>query len=199
MHLLVNILGCRKDTQYKIRGEVEHVLIATGRDEISLIDKSMIPYMYLLATILESMRHLPTTPLGRNIHQAVKDAELSRHGTMPKGTRLTINTWVLLHDIEIWGDPDVFRPERFLDDSGCLEADHPNRRYMLLFNAGPRRCIGEVFAHARPFPWTAALVKRFAITMAPGFDPDYMDPTRPNDDGVLLLHVPCDVIFTSIN
>ncbi len=155
---------------------------------------------YLRATILESMRHFPTTPLGGGIHQAAKDAELSTYGTIPKGTRIMINTWALHHDKAFWGDPEIFRPGRFLDDKGAIvEADHPNRRHMLLFNAGPRQCIGEVFAHARLFLWKAALVKRFAITMAPGFDPDYMDPTRPNDDGILLLPVPCDVIFTPID
>ena len=198
IHLIVNILACRQDTQDKIREEVERVLLATGRDEISLKDKSMMPY--LRATILESMRHFPTAPLGGNIRQTVKDTELSGHGTIPKGTRLMINTWALHHDKEFWGDPEVFRPERFLDDSGALvEADHPNRRHVLLFGAGQRQCIGEIFAHARLFLWSTALVKRFKITIAPGFDPDYMDPTRPNDDGILVVPTPCDVIFTPID
>ncbi len=195
LHILVNILAYRKDVQDKIREEIVRVLGGTDRQQVSLKEKSMMPY--LRATILESMRHLPTTTLGANIHQTTHDTEITNHGAIPKGTRLMINTWALHHDKEFWGDPEIFRPERFLDDNGALvEADHPHRKHMLLFGAGPRQCIGEIFAHARLFLWTAALVNKFTITLAPGFDPDYMDPTKHDDDGVILLPIPCDVIFT---
>ena len=148
LHFLVNMLAYRKDIQDRVREEVLSVLAATNRDRISLQDKSMMPY--LRATILESMRHFTTGPLGGIVHQTVKDTELSNHGTMPKGTRLMINTWALHHDTEFWRDPEIFRPERFLDGGGSLvEANHPNRRHLLPFGAGPRQCIGKVFAHAR--------------------------------------------------
>ncbi len=197
LHYLVNMLGYRRDIQHGIREELSRVLAATNRDRISLKEKSKMPY--LRATILESLRHFTTAPLGGIVHQTVKDTEVSNHGTIPKGTRLMINTWALHHDKEFWGDPEIFRPERFLDDNGALvEADHPNRKHLLPFGAGPRQCIGEVFAHARLFLWTAALVNKFTITLAPEFDPDYMDPSKQNDNGALLLSVPCDVILTPI-
>ncbi len=195
LHFLVNMLAYRRDIQERIREEVGRALAATNRDRISLKEKSRMPY--LRATIMESMRHFTTTPLGGIIHQTVKDTEISNHGKIPGGTRLMINTWASHHDTEFWRDPEIFRPERFLDGGGSLvEANHPNRRHLLPFGAGPRQCIGEVFAQARLFLWTAALVNKFTIILAPEFDPDYMDPTRQNDNGALLLSVPCDVILT---
>lgn len=37
--------------------------------------------------------------------------------------------WFIHHDEEVWGDPWVFRPERFLDSEGkLLPIDHPTRQ-----------------------------------------------------------------------
>jgi cytochrome P450 len=39
------------------------------------------------------------------------------------------NVWYVHHDKEIWGDPWVFRPERFLSDNGDLVViEHKFRR-----------------------------------------------------------------------
>jgi cytochrome P450 len=39
------------------------------------------------------------------------------HGyTLPKDTIVYGNFWQVNHDKEIWGDPENFRPERFLGD-----------------------------------------------------------------------------------
>ena len=62
------------------------------------------------------------------------------------------------------GDPEVFRPERFLDQSGyLLPADHPNRKHMLQLGAGPRVCVDEAFALKRLFIFTISLVQKFDL------------------------------------
>lgn len=195
MYNMVNMLAFRKDIQDKVREEVLNVLRVRGSPQVSLKDKSMLPY--LRATILETLRHFPTTPLGALLHQAVEDTKLTGYGVIHKGTRIMINTWTLHHDKSFWGDPEKFRPERFLDDNGeLLPPDHPERKHWVPFGAGPRVCVGEIFAMARLFLWTSALVDRFTITPASGSDPSWMDASRHHDDSMVFCPLPNDVIFT---
>jgi len=52
-------------------------------------------------------------------------------------TELSVPAWTIQHDTALWGDPHVFRPERWLQPT-----DVPRlRRNMLLFGAGPRGCV----------------------------------------------------------
>ncbi len=195
MYCVINTLAYRQDVQDKIRTEVLKVLTATNSRSISLAQKSMMPY--LRATILEMLRHFSITTLGGGPHVARQDTTLKSYGAIPRGTAFIINTWNLHHDNAFWGDPEKFRPERFLDEDGeFLAADHPNRKRLLPFGASPRVCVGEVFAMARLFLWTSALVNEFFISTVSGCDPEWMDPDRHGDDGVILSPLPCDVMFT---
>ena len=45
---------------------------------------------------------------------------------------LLLSLWSVLMDEEHWGDPETFRPERFLDESGRFTRDP----YMVPFSAG---------------------------------------------------------------
>ncbi len=195
MFCIINTLANRQDIQDKIRIENLKAFAATNSTSISLTQKPMMPY--LRATILETLRHFTVTPLGGLLHVAREDTELKGYGAIPKGTTFIINMWSLHHEKAFWRDPEKFRPERFLDEDGeFLVADHPNRKHLLPFGAGPRVCIGEVFAMARLFLWTSALVNEFIITTGSGCDPEWMDPDRHEEDSVVLRPLPCDVIFT---
>ncbi len=195
MYCVINTLAYRQDIQDKIRTEVLKALAATNSKSVSLAQKSMMPY--LRATILETLRHFSMLTLGGGVHVAREDTELKGYGVIPKGTTFIINTWSLHHEKAFWGDPEKFRPERFLDEKGeILPADHPNRKHLLPFSAGPRVCIGEVFAMARLFLWTSTLVNKFVINGTPGCDQQWMDPDQHGDDSVLLSPLPCHVIFT---
>jgi hypothetical protein len=46
-------------------------------------------------------------------------------------TAVFVNMWSFHNDIGFWGDPEKFRPERFLDEKGQLLKD-----YSLPFGAG---------------------------------------------------------------
>lgn len=88
-------------------------------------DKIKMPY--LSATILEVTRwicHVPfTVP-----HKAVKDTSLANY-SIQKGTIVMGNFMAINKDSSIWGDPQNFRPERFLKQDGTLLLpDEENRK-----------------------------------------------------------------------
>lgn len=96
---------------------------------------------------------------------------------VPAGTICVCVTWVLHHDEKIFGDPWVFRPERYLDNAGSLlPADHPVRKNTFTFGGGPRVCVGEVFALRRLFYVISHVMQAFEL--APG-DPGSMTPCDP--------------------
>ncbi len=194
MYCMVGALACREDVQNKIRAEVLNALAVTGKKQVTLAERSMMPY--LRATIVETLRHFSAVT-SAGFHVAKGETELTGCGPIPKGTVIYVNTWALHHEKTFWEDPENFRPERFLDEDGeFLPADHANRKHVVGFGAGPRVCIGETFAMARLFLWTSALVTKFVINKGAGVAPDWMDPNRHADNGMVLKILPCDVIFS---
>ncbi len=174
MHFILNAMAFRKDIQQRVHSEISDVL----RDDTSGVSIANRPRMpYLRATILECLRTFTVLPLGGAPHTPICDAELPGHGIIPKGTLILTDLWALHHDEEFWQDPDTIRPERFLDEEGQLvPPDHPNRKHIMPFGAGPRVCLGEVFAMTRLFLWTAAVIGKFEITPAPGSDENWLNP-----------------------
>lgn len=56
-------------------------------------------------------------------HRAVEDSELSGF-KIPANTIMVTDLHSMHHDQKFWGDPENFRPERFLTEDGRLGKDH---------------------------------------------------------------------------
>jgi methyl farnesoate epoxidase/farnesoate epoxidase len=78
-----------------------------------------------------------------------------------------VKLWSVLHDREHWGDPEVFRPERFLDADGRFIKDE----FMVKFGAGKRVCFGETLARNMLFLVFSTLMQEFIFKIPEG------DPT----------------------
>ena len=102
---------------------------------------------YTAAFIAETLRFRYIVPSGLP-HKATVDVELGGHKIKEGTTVLTVMN-VGFHDTETWKDPEVFRPERFLDEKGRFGA-RPNALYTP-FSAGRRSCPGEKLALADMF------------------------------------------------
>ena len=156
-YVLPSILLHYKDVQKRLQEEIDTV-VGSGRHP-SIFDRDQMPYT--AATVYELLRYaslVPTVP-----HAALETVTLGGY-TIPAGTAVFPYFPAILRDKKFWGDPEVFRPERFLDESGnLLPADHPNRKHMLQFGAGPRVCVGEAFALKRLFIFTTSLVQKFDL------------------------------------
>jgi cytochrome P450 len=89
---------------------------------------------YLDAVVKEVLRLRPVVPVvARKVRE---DVALNGH-TIPAGSVLMVSLYLLHRDPALHSDPDVFRPERFLEGEG--EPWHP-------FGGGVRRCLGASFA-----------------------------------------------------
>ncbi len=162
-HSLINILAHGKYIQERILEEIESLVLWPTK--ITIKNRQDMPYTR--AFIYEALRYTTVVPMGVS-HRALENVELGGF-VIPKGTRIQLNLWALHHDPEFWTNPEEFRPERFLDESGrIVPADHPNRKHLMPFGAGTRVCLGEAFALARLFIWITAMIQRFSITPAEG-------------------------------
>ncbi|GFO04621.1 cytochrome p450 2c8 [Plakobranchus ocellatus] len=133
----------------------EEISAKVGHDRVpNMSDKASL--IYLEATIRESLRLAAVAPfMMRTVQQ---EFDLKGY-TVPKDTLLFINMRSALHDSDTWADPDMFRPERYFDDTGNLlkiEAHIP-------FGLGKRSCLGEALAKMELFLFLAALCQKFRM------------------------------------
>jgi cytochrome P450 len=77
-----------------------------------------------------------------------------------------VNLLSVLQDREHCGDPEVFRPERFLDADGRFIKDE----FMVQFGAGKRVCFGETLARNMLFLIFSTIMQGF-IFKIPEADP----------------------------
>ncbi|PIL24685.1 cytochrome P450 [Ganoderma sinense ZZ0214-1] len=95
-------------------------------------------------------------------HCTVEDDEF-REYFVPAGTNIFPNVWACMHDPEVYEDPDVFRPERFIRD-GRLDFSTAPDPTKLIFGFGRRICPGRYFAENGLFINIASALHVFDIT-----------------------------------
>ena len=69
----------------------------------------------------------------------------------------------VLHNPEIYPDPEEFKPERFLNDDGSVR-DDPT--LSLVFGIGKRICPGRHFVEAAIFIASSSIISVFNVTKA---------------------------------
>jgi thromboxane-A synthase len=111
---------------------------------------------YLDMFIRETLRMYPIAPMVIN-RQSAEDFYIKDIGTMPAGTRVTIDIYNLHYNPDLWGpvDPHVFHPERFATKR------HPLA--WIPFGAGPRNCVGMRFALLEMKMVLVRLLKTYSI------------------------------------
>lgn len=157
MYAYINILIHHPKIQKKLQDEIDEVV---GNRQVVLDDREKLPYHQ--AALLEILRYTSAAPFGIP-HRANKDTTINGK-FVPGKTRIFFLHYALQHDEDLFPEPFSFKPERFLDDQGnIVPADHPNRRNLFIFGAGPRVCFGEPLAKSRLFLFLASLSQRFDV------------------------------------
>ena len=141
----------------KLLTELETVL--AGRDP-QVEDLPKLPYLDWV--IKEAMRVYPSGwTQGR---QAVNAFDLDGYH-FPAGSLLMFSQWALHRLPEIWGDPEVFRPERWDPGHG---QDVPTWAYFP-FGGGSRICIGTSLAQLELRLVIATILQTYTPRLVPGF------------------------------
>jgi len=142
---------------------------------------------YLVAVVKESMRITPT--IGAHARTLVKDAELTKYGyeDVPEGTLTLINYLEMTQDSQLFPQPHLFLPERFLkapkngktqDEDAAVGCPYHAEKTQAIeqgdavckspyaaipFGHGARKCVGKAFAEMDMHLAIAALLRRFKI------------------------------------
>ncbi|PVD36530.1 hypothetical protein C0Q70_03515 [Pomacea canaliculata] len=171
-----------KKIQQEIDSTVEH-------RAPSLDDRRSCPFTE--AAILEVIRITSNVPLG--VWHETREDIVTDGYCIPRGTVLFENIWWMNRDPAAFENPEVFRPERFLDDEGqLLPPTHPTRWRFLPFGIGKRSCPGESFARSRAFLYVTTLLQQFEFL--PPVNHDLL-PLRLDSwaEGIVLELKPCPV------
>ena len=149
------------DVQTRVQQEIDSVLgVGADRRLPSYSDRSSMPYTE--ATLQEIFRRITVLP--RSVgHAALVDAPLGGY-TVAKGSLMLMHLDAVHMDPTYWGDPETFRPERFINDDGSFRRDER----VIPFGVGKRFCLGETLARMEMFMLFTCLLQRFSFTAAPG-------------------------------
>lgn len=143
----------------KLLAELKSVL--NGRAP-TVDDLAKLPYLEWVLN--ESMRLYP--PAWTQGRRAVEAFELDGVH-FPAGTMVMFSQWVIHRLPEIWGDAEVFRPERW-DPASDEKEKMPPWSYFP-FGGGPRICIGMPFAQLEAKLLLATILQRYVPRVVPGY------------------------------
>lgn len=161
------------EVQKRLQEDIDQV---TDRSRLPTIaDQPHLPYV--TAFIYEVMRFTSFVPLTIP-HSTTTDTSINGY-PIPKDTVIFVNQWSLNHDPTKWDQPEVFNPERFLEEDGALNKDLTTN--VLIFSLGKRRCIGEDVSKIQLFLFTSLLVHQcnFTAETTPSMDYQYGLTLKP--------------------
>ncbi|XP_046558222.1 cytochrome P450 2D27-like [Haliotis rubra] len=149
----------------------------------SMKDKSSLPNVE--ATILEVLRRADIGPA--SLPHAVSHDVQFRGYTFPKEATVIVMLDSVLQDPDVWGDPDNFRPDRFLDDNGKVI----KKEEFIPFSLGRRVCLGESMARMELFLFLTTMIQRSKFVP--------VDGQMPSLDGVIgLTHSPKPFVIKAV-
>ncbi|XP_071143264.1 cytochrome P450 2B4-like [Mytilus edulis] len=143
------------DMQKKCRNQILEV-IGEDRDPVGK-DKDNLPYV--MAILQEVQRIATIVPLAVP-HLAVEDIEVDGM-TIPKNAIIFPSLMSVHRDPSLWEEPDVFRPERFLQNDKFVK-----REGFSAFSMGPRICLGKQLAESELFLIFVSILQRFDLSKA---------------------------------
>lgn len=165
---IILYLTLNPDLQTRLQSDIDDIV---GKErQPSLQDRQYLPMVE--ATILEGLRISSVAPL--SVPHAVHEDVEFRGFVIPKETTVLVNLHSVMKDPVLWPEPEVFKPERFLDGDGavCIPKE------FVPFSLGRRSCLGESLARMELFLYITSLLQTFTLTFP-------ASESLPTTEGVL--------------
>ncbi|CAM1321225.1 CYP2D6 (predicted) [Pycnogonum litorale] len=162
------------DVQKKVQHEMDEIV---GRSRTpSLQDKNLLHYSQ---AVLQEVERIASIAPFSVLHSTLDEVDF-QGWTLPKYTTVMCNLYSVHHSKEIWGDPYVFRPSRFLDKDGhVFRPEH-----VIPFGTGKRICPGESLAKVEIFLYFTNLLHVFTWSAVPG------EPTTESKGSISIVRSP---------
>ncbi|KAH9952753.1 CyP450 monooxygenase [Russula dissimulans] len=142
------------EVQRRAQAELDLVL---SRDRLPVIeDKPRLPYIEAMCKELTRWRMV--TPMG--VPRASAEDDVYRGFFIPKGPIHRSYPRAVLHNPDLYPDPETFKPERFLNKDGTCR-DDPT--IALAFGAGKRICPGRHLVDATLFVFISSVLSVFNV------------------------------------
>ncbi|XP_076802912.1 cytochrome P450 2U1-like [Clavelina lepadiformis] len=142
--------------QEKLRKEIDQVI---GDCSPSMSHEQDMPYMR--AFIQENHRFKTLAEL--NVPHCTKNRVKIFGYEIPKGTMIFTNIWNVHNDSRVWKNPEIFNPERHLDENGkFVKSSH-----VIPFAVGYRSCIGKILAKFTLFLFFTNFLQKFVVLADP--------------------------------
>ncbi|KAK6138656.1 hypothetical protein DH2020_027613 [Rehmannia glutinosa] len=153
----------------KAQQELTHVVGMNNIVEESHISK----LHYLEAVVKETFRLHPALPL--LLPRMPNESRIIGGYTIPKDSKVFLNTWSIYRDPQVWEDPLQFKPDRFLnDDTGKFDYMGNNFEY-LPFGSGRRMCPGLILGEKMVMYFVATLLHSFEWRLPEGKRVDLLE------------------------
>ncbi|KAG8966557.1 hypothetical protein FRC03_011695 [Tulasnella sp. 419] len=137
---LILALVAFPEVQKKAQEEIDRVI---GSDRAPVLsDIEHLPYIQ--AIIKETHRFRPVAPLAIP-HSTIADVTYKGYH-IPAGTTIFVNNWGIFHDPQVYENPEIFNPDRFIESEFGTRPEardsDKDRRNNLAFGSGRRICPG---------------------------------------------------------
>ncbi|KAK7978325.1 hypothetical protein PG996_004368, partial [Apiospora saccharicola] len=169
-----------------------------------LPDLNDLPDMpYIRGCMKESMRWMPTDPLGVP-HAVIRDDEYMGY-KIPKGAGVMWNVWAIAHDPDRHPDPSRFDPTRWADDPQTSAEAAKNtdaaQRDHFVFGAGRRLCQGMHIADRSLFLAMSRVLwafdfRRPVIETAAGKKEEVVPDMADLTEGLFVMPRPFGAVIT---
>jgi cytochrome P450 len=121
-----------------------------------------LPHLPLTRAVFEeTMRLYP--PAWGVPRQTIADDEINGFA-IPNGAIIALPQYLTHRHPDFWPEPEEFQPDRFLGN----KADRRPKFAYYPFGAGPRVCIGNMFAMMEATVALASIAQHFRIELVPG-------------------------------
>jgi len=128
------LISQHPEVEERLSDELNDLTASPSLDDLS-------KFRYVRQVVDETMRLYPAGWL--LTRKALSDDRLGDY-YVPAGTEIYVPPYYIQRHPDVWEEPDRFNPDRFRPEI----SKHRHRLATIPFSAGPRNCIGELFARA---------------------------------------------------